>query len=245
MASSEGLTSVEPWPFRQSLGVDSWLIPESTFSRDSDMLTRALHKSFSTTQQHHNQILLSDPLYPSALLDSSAISEPPLSPAPPPATNLSNVSAGSDRETAGTKRKRNGGPAGKPLKRRSRTSKKSQTTFITADPENFRQMVQQVTGAKHIGSSHSIFAPIVKPEPQRLANLQPSDRLGLPTLDTSAFLSNHHQESQMAGSNAFSGDGTGSVLSPITSFQSIAAAEIGGSAVEFDTYPTLESWKVM
>ncbi|XP_010525448.1 PREDICTED: calmodulin-binding protein 25-like [Tarenaya hassleriana] len=239
MASSEGLASAGAWSFKQSFGIDSWLLPESNFSRDNDLLARALHKSISTTHHDHNTLLLPDPLSP------SAISEP--SPA------LSNVSCGSYPEISGTKRKRNGGsgvagPSGKPPKRRSRTSKKSQTTFITADPSNFRQMVQQVTGAKYIGSSHNIFSPIVKPEAKRFADQVQSDRSGLPTLDTSGFLSNHHQESLAAGNNAFSGDEIGLMASPITLFPPCTTADAGGSAAEFDNYPsfpTLESWKVM
>lgn len=248
MASSEGLTSVEPWSFRQNFNIDSWLLSDS-FSHDSDLLAKALHRSISTSTE--------SPLSPSAFFDSSTAVD--LS---PPQT-LSNVSFGSDPELpcagggggGGVKRKRGPGVSGgKPTKRRSRvSSKKSQTTFITADAANFRQMVQQVTGAKFIGGSNGIFAPIVKPEPHRLATrLLPSslDRSSaVPTLDTSSFLSNHHQENMVTD--------LGSVSAPISSFhhQSSAAmttttANVGGgsSAVELDSYPsfpTLESWTVM
>ncbi|VVB05931.1 unnamed protein product [Arabis nemorensis] len=242
MASSEGLTSVEPWSFRQSFNIDSWLLPDP-FSHDTDLLAKALHRSISSTCT-----TTTDPLSPSAFFDSAAV----FSDLSPPQT-LSNVSFGSDPEIAaacgvGMKRKRNG-TGGKPAKRRSRVStKKSQTTFITADAANFRQMVQQVTGAKFIGSSHGIFSPIVKPEPHRLASrIPPSGTMDrLPTLDTSSFLSNHRQENLVTD--------LGSVSVPVSSFhQSSAAAKTtvdvgGGSAVELDSYPsfpTLESWKVM
>lgn len=251
MASSEGLASVDPWSFRQNFNIDSWLISDS-FSHDSDLLAKALHRSISTSTE-------SSPLSPSSFFDSStaAVLVSDLSP-----QTLSNVSFGSDPEIpacggvvgGGAKRKRGPGVSGgKPTKRRSRVSnKKSQTTFITADAANFRQMVQQVTGAKFLGSSNSIFAPIVKPEPHRLASrLPPScgnlDRSSaVPTLDTSSFLSNHHQENIITD--------LGSVSGPIGSFhhQSSAATTTanvgGGSAVELDSYPsfpTLESWKVM
>ncbi|KAJ4896028.1 VQ motif-containing protein [Raphanus sativus] len=231
MASSDGLASVDPWSFRQSFNIDSWLLPDP-FSHDSDVLAKALYKSSS------------DPLSPSAFFDSAAA----VSDLSPPQT-VSNVSFGSDPEIAvgfgggGAKRKRGPGVSGgKPAKRRSRVStKKSQTTFITADAANFRQMVQQVTGAKFVGSSpHSIFAPVVKPEPHRLATrLPPSgafDRSSVvPTLDTSSFLSDHQQENMVTE--------LGSVSAPVSS-----AGVGGGSAVELDSYPsfpTLESWKVM
>ncbi|KAG7561139.1 VQ motif [Arabidopsis thaliana x Arabidopsis arenosa] len=255
MASSEGLASVDPWSFRQNFNIDSWLISDS-FSHDSDLLAKALHRSISTSTE-------SSPLSPSSFFDSStaAVLVSDLS---PPQT-ISNVSFGSDPEIpaagalgcGGAKRKRGPGVSGgKPTKRRSRVSnKKSQTTFITADAANFRQMVQQVTGAKFLGSSNSIFAPIVKPEPHRLASRLPPScgnlnrSSAVPTLDTSSFLSNHHQENIITD--------LGSVSAPISSFhhQSSAAtttANVGGgggsSAVELDSYPsfpTLESWKVM
>ncbi|CAN6829289.1 unnamed protein product [Brassica oleracea] len=236
MASYDGLASVEPWSFRQSFNIDSWLLPD----HDSDILAKALHRSISTSTP-------TDPFSPSAYFDSAAVTD--LS---PPQT-LSNVSFASDLDISGAggaKRKRGPGVSGdKPAKRRSRVStKKSQTTFITADAANFRQMVQQVTGAKFIcSSSHGIFSPIVKPEPHRLATrLPPPSSSGVPTLDTSSFLSNHHQENMV---NDFS-----SVSAPASSFfQSSTASTVksgvgggGGSAVELDSYfPTLESWKVM
>nr|DAD35724.1 TPA_asm: hypothetical protein HUJ06_006364 [Nelumbo nucifera] len=64
-----------------------------------------------------------------------------------------------------------------------------------ADPANFRQMVQQVTGVQ-FGNS-PVPGPIFKPEPQR-----PGTPLQgcLPTLNTSAFLlDNHQQQNQMVG----------------------------------------------
>jgi len=235
MASSEGLTNVDPWLYRQGFNVDSWLLPD-TFSHDSDLLARALHTTVTSSTPHT--------LSPSsAFYDSAAVSQP--------SSTYTLSSGGSDPEIirGGAKRKRNclaavsGGSQAKSTKRRSRASKKSQTTFITADPSNFRQMVQQVTGSNYDTSS-VFYAPIVKPEPHRLNNRLPSEKsTAVPTLDTSAFLSNHHQESLVAG-NAFSGNGGVG----LPSSKSNATMEGGGSAVEFDTYPTfptLESWKVM
>ncbi|CAN8254340.1 unnamed protein product [Cochlearia groenlandica] len=252
MASSEGLASVDPWSFRQSFNIDSWLITDP-FSHDSDLLTKALHRSISTTTTTTTESL--DPLSPSAFFDSAAVVVSDLS---PPQT-FSNVSFVSDPEIVGFcggggggKRKRGPGvaglPGGKPTKRRSRvSSKKSTTTFITADAANFRQMVQQVTGAKFVGSSHSIFSPVVKPEPHRLATRLPpygsfDGSTTVPTLDTSSFLSNHRQENLVTD--------LGSVSAPMSSFhQSSAATKVtadgGGSALDYPSFPTLESWKVM
>ncbi|GMI79608.1 hypothetical protein like AT3G56880 [Hibiscus trionum] len=112
-------------------------------------------------------------------------------------------------------------PTGKVSKRKPRASKRSQTTFITADPANFRQMVQQVTGVG-FGDGHMPVSPVLKPEPHRPGNrlLNGAGPGFLPTLDTSAVLLDHQQ--------SFSGAVVGSSLD----------CEI------FPSFPTLESWKV-
>ncbi|EOA28567.1 hypothetical protein CARUB_v10024784mg [Capsella rubella] len=234
MVTSDELTNLDSWLYRQGFNVDSWLLSDS-FSHDDDLLARALHTTVTSSST-------ATPLLPSSFFDSAAVSHPSST-----HTLSSNVSAcGSDPDIIGgvAKRKRNCllGEGRRATKRKSRASKKSQTTFITADPSNFRQMVQQVTGANytHDSSSYGIFAPIVRPEPLRIVDKLPSDRsTAVPMLDTSAFLSNHHQENLAVG-NTYSG--TSGVGLP-SSAKSIAAA------VEFDTtnstFPTLESWKVM
>ncbi|VVB02934.1 unnamed protein product [Arabis nemorensis] len=224
MASSDGLASVDPWSYRQGFEVDSWLLPD-TFSHDNDLLARALHTTVTSSSPHT--------LYqPSDFFDSAAVSHT--------LSSTLSGSTGSDPEIVagggGAKRKRNCLLTDKAAtKRRSRASKKSQTTFITADPSNFRQMVQQVTGANYVDDSTSVvFNPILKPEPYRLVNRLST---AVPTLDTSAFLSNHQQE------NAFSGNG-GVGLPTGKSSGTVEAG--GGSAVDtYPNFPTLESWKVM
>ncbi|KAK1319785.1 hypothetical protein QJS10_CPB04g00546 [Acorus calamus] len=109
-------------------------------------------------------------------------------------------------------------PSSRVSKRKSRASKRSPTTFITADPSNFRQMVQQVTGVR-------VGAPVesmVKPDPQRV---QQGGCL-LPTLDSSAF---PVSEGAMGGHVA---SGSGSDAS-------------GFDFELFASFPTLESWGVM
>ncbi|KAG4177426.1 hypothetical protein ERO13_A11G305600v2 [Gossypium hirsutum] len=173
-ASSENLSTFETSPFHCLL-TDPWIA--ESFSRDTQVLTRALQKSIS-----------------------DSITDPIVLPAPEPAP----------------KRYRTAGPSptGKISKRKPRASKSSRTTFIAADPANFRQMVQQVTG---IGfgegkTTTTTVSPILKPEPQRLGNrLHNGAGPGfLPTLDTSVALLNHQQPC----------------------FET------------FPSFPTLESWKV-
>lgn len=123
------------------------------------------------------------------------------------------------------------GPAtGRVGKRKPRPSKKSSTTFITADAANFRQMVQEVTGVQLPPPTGRFGTPasIVRPEPQRLAAGGLMHGL-LPTLDTSAFLLDRHD--RLYGSPAV--------------LQRAPAREIGGDGGGFDCFPTLESWKVM
>ncbi|GAV77426.1 VQ domain-containing protein [Cephalotus follicularis] len=237
MATSENLATVEPWTYRAPFA-DSWM--SEAFARDTETLTKALQKSLSNNNNMNTETFASDSISPLLeLINSETASSTP---------TVSNGS-GIDLQTA-TKRQRNAIPAaGKVSKRKSRAAKRSQTTFITADPANFRQMVQQVTGIR-FGNSHVPVAPILKPEPQRPGNRLLSAGGGsLPTLDTSEFLLDHHQQNVMVGPNtAVSGPGSGSYIGqdPL-SFQSLVVAD-GGSGFDFDSFgsfPTLESWKVM
>ncbi|KFK42317.1 hypothetical protein AALP_AA2G240200 [Arabis alpina] len=213
MASSDGLSSIDPWLYRQGFNVDSWLLPD-TFSHDNDLLAKALHTTVTSATP-----FLPHTLSPSDFFDSAAVSSYPSS---------TTVSGGSDPDivVVGAKRKRNGlvtvSDKAVTKQRKFRVSKKSQTTFITTDPSNFRQMVQQITGANYIDDSSLIF----KPEPNRIVN-----RLStvVPTLDTSAFLSNHHQENTCVGLPTMGK----------------TSATVEASGYDVDTYPTLESWKVM
>lgn len=240
MASSENLASFEPWNFRVPFA-DSWFT--DVFARETETLTKALQKSLSGA---NSETLTSDSISP--FLDLVKYDATPT----PTVSGLS----GSDQEAAPKRQRSTIPPAagGKVSKRKSRASKRSHTTFITADPANFRQMVQQVTGVR-LGNSQMPMAPILKPEPQR-----PGGRLPigggagcLPTLDTSAFLLDHHQQQQQVLVEPASTAGPGiSGPGPLPFAPSVgvldAAAGLGSAGLDFETYtsfPTLESWKVM
>ncbi|XP_043722620.1 calmodulin-binding protein 25-like [Telopea speciosissima] len=226
MASSDNLASlVEPWVFRPSF-TDSWI--SDAFLRDTETLTKALQKSLS----NESKTLTSDSNNNSALLQLVKSD-----PSPTPTSTIS----GSDPETAPKQQRRNtiGTTAsGKISKRKSRASKRSQTTFITADPANFRQMVQQVTGIGFCNPHLPVDAtatPVLKPEPQRLGTRLQSC---LPTLDTSAFLLEHHHHQQQQQQ----------IMGPTlaTGHVSFAPVADGGAGLEFDSFPsfpTLESWR--
>lgn len=95
------------------------------------------------------------------------------------------ASASSDLDTPMQKRL-NAVRNKKITKRKCRAGKKSMTTFVNADASNFRQLVQQMTGAKF-----RVAQIILKPEAQRVGNRFHGC---LPTLDTSEYLFHHRQE---------------------------------------------------
>uniref|UniRef100_A0ACD5XPF6 Uncharacterized protein n=1 Tax=Avena sativa TaxID=4498 RepID=A0ACD5XPF6_AVESA len=83
-------------------------------------------------------------------------------------------------------------------KRRPRPSRRLPTTYISADPTEFRRMVHQVTGADELllllptPSSQQAEEPLLLPTPAGRAAASGAGGAGrallLPTLDTSAFL---------------------------------------------------------
>ncbi|KAL2895715.1 Calmodulin-binding protein 25 [Bienertia sinuspersici] len=213
MASSENMiASAETWAFRPAFE-NSW-IPEA-YSRDTEIITRALQKSISNDVSYAD---LLKPETPSSQQQTQSVSS---------------SGGGSETETVSKRATtlRNAGvpPSGKITKRKSRASKRSPTTFITADPENFRQMVQQVTGVRFASGSNPVF----KPEPQRPLSIVNRLQTGclLPTLDTSAFLLDHQQQ-QVVGPS-------GLEFGPPA-----VVGEAGGPWFDFDGFsgfPTLES----
>lgn len=222
MASSDNLASIEPWTFRPSFA-DSWI--SEAFARDTETLTKALQQSLSNYSSPDPVI---SPFFNLVKPETT----------PPPQS----AGSGSDLETS---KRRNSIPAtGKPTKRKSRASKRNTTTFITADPANFRQMVQQVTGVRFGGNGHVPVVPVLKPAPQRPVNRMQGC---LPTLDTSAFLLDHQHQQQVVGSTTAAEMVAAQSSSRGMNTAAALVAECG-AGVDFDSFssfPTLESWKVM
>lgn len=233
MASSDNLVTMEPWalPFRPAFA-DSWL--SEAFARDTETLTKALQKSLSG----HSDNVSSEMINPFYQPETTPVHTP-------------TVSGGSENETAVSKRRGAvagvGVNGGKIAKRKSRASKRSTTTFITADPANFRQMVQQVTGVRFGGHGQLPVTPVVKPEPQRAVNRLQTGCL--PTLDTSAFLlgaiNHHHQQQQQVGpDSSLVGQPQVAVSIPPPP-PPVMAADGGSAGFDFESFcifPTLESW---
>ncbi|KAD5317838.1 hypothetical protein R6Q59_033158 [Mikania micrantha] len=210
MTSFNNLATIDPWIFKPTAG-DSWY--SDAFAGDTELaITKALQQTF------FNQSQLNHPISPSFLANQSDYCS----------TTASTVT-GSDSETLGSKRRETklGVSIGN-RKRKSRASKRSVTTFIQADPANFRQMVQEVTGVKLPAST------VVKPEPIRQPFVNRLQGL-LPTLDTSDYLLQLQggNRQQIPASNGFSD-------APAMS----QVAVNGGGVVDLYSlcsYPTLES----
>ncbi|CAI0406489.1 unnamed protein product [Linum tenue] len=255
-SSSENLSLFDSWNFRPTFP-DSWI--SEAYARDTDALTRALQQSLSTSlppppppldyssaaaagggeDSLINSLLptnfagtTSNPDTPTPI---SCSSDPDSAPTPAPKPR---------RSTNSTTTSSAPGATGKVTKRKSRAaSKKSQTTFITADPANFRQMVQQVTGGVRFTDA---MVPVLKPEPHRLGGGGGGGGGLLPTLDTSAFLLDHHRQIQQQQP----GGGGGGPEGPMSFSQALVGdgPDGGGAGLDFGTFsnfPTLESWKVI
>lgn len=249
MASSDHMASVDPWIFSRPSFIDPWFT--EAYSRDTQTLTKALQKSFSsaaaTTTTSNNSNNSSDTLTPDVV-------SPFLKHHPEPAPSAPAAAAlASDQEATASKRQRVSvpGASGKVSKRKSRASKRSQTTYITADPANFREMVQQVTGARFLGAGLQASAPILKPEPQRPGGgrLVAAVSGCLPTLDTSAFLldrhaaTHHHHQHQQQQEMANVGGAAQGQLSFLEAADVVGGGGSGGYDFgSFAGFPTLESW---
>ncbi|XP_074297248.1 calmodulin-binding protein 25-like [Silene latifolia] len=218
MASILEMASFDTWAY-QSTFDNTWI--SETFTKETDVLTKAFTNSITNVSDTENVSFTETPFSFLAQPGSSSNGsdpdpEPELESKPEP--EMQCVSKRPSRNVISKKI----------TKRKTRASKRSNTTFIHADPANFRQMVQQVTGVR-FGSVHGL---VLKPEAQQLV----SESGHLPTLDTSAFLLDHHQ--QVVGShNVINGPSYGSNVS-----------STNRPGFDFDgltCFPTLESWKVV
>ncbi|KAJ0977555.1 hypothetical protein J5N97_013029 [Dioscorea zingiberensis] len=173
--------------------LDTWAFGAS-FARDNAALTRAL------------QISLSDENFSESLPVIPTQPEPEAEPGPKPIRNQDRYS-----------------PAGRVGKRKTRVVRRATTTYITADPANFREMVQRMTGVQ-FGDPVLPVEPAGRSGLNRAGVQRQQQQWALPsTLDTSSALLGNRV--QMGGP---------------------AAVEAG---TEFDleqvlSFPTLESWGV-
>ncbi|CAN1144251.1 Calmodulin-binding protein 25 [Linum perenne] len=232
------MASFDDWTFRPAFP-DSWIA--DSHAQESDAFTKALQQSLSSFDSSSPNHSRSETVAISPFnFDFAAPIRNPDAPTP--------IASSSEPDPTPKPRGKTAATAAvlKVTKRKKprAASKKSQTTFISADPANFRQMVQQVTG----GGANAMV-PVMKPEPQRFAGGVAEGGACLPTLDTSAFFLDHidrsgtHQQQEMQQNVTVSvaSDG-GDAADPL----SFPHAPMGGGGIDFDSFssfPTLESWK--
>ncbi|KAG0481588.1 hypothetical protein HPP92_012446 [Vanilla planifolia] len=196
---AKNCSSIEAWAYRPAFSeTTSWIA--DAYVRENEALTKAL------------QISLSDDSSASETLSSCAYF-------PPPAVAVEQGPAGTRCGGNGSNPNSNPIPcslSGKITKRKSRASKRSPTTYINADPTNFRRLVQEVTGIR-FGETDLPVESVVRPEAQRAGMSRAVQSQGyLPTLESSALLLDH-------------ACGT---FGPM----------IDGPVYDLEPFPTLESW---
>ncbi|CAL4976820.1 unnamed protein product [Urochloa decumbens] len=134
------------------------------------------------------------------------------------------------------------GPKGGVTKRKPRPSRRAQTTYIAADPANFRRMVQEITGLPVPGPA-AASTPSWTPVPVPVPVPAPAPAFVLPTLDTSAFLLDGATAAPATVPEAKCSSGSAPAAAAVA-----AAGDHDSSAllemeamIDFP-FPTLESW---
>ncbi|XP_072997070.1 calmodulin-binding protein 25-like [Typha latifolia] len=186
------------------LSLDSWTsMLSDAFARDNEALTRALQISLSENSTSTSSAISADTPSPSPSASSLLRRFVSPEPAVPSPVRLD--------------------PTGRIGKRKARPSKRAPTTtYITADPANFMEMVQHATGNRAGGAGP--VEPVARSQPGRGAAVEQM----LPTLDTSAFLLDQAREDKVD-----------------RRFEPVA---IEMPAFDFEsspTFPTLESWNLI
>lgn len=219
MAFYDNLLAEQPWSFRPAFP-DTWI--SDLFAMENETLAKALQTSISggaAAASSHGSATSSGMLQSVySKVDSTPVQTPTVS-------GVSESDALAPKQRRSARVPPRGGRVA--TKRKARPSKRAAgTTFFAVDPENFMQMVQEVTGVRLGGASELLAsAAVMKPEPRRSA------AGGFPTLDTSAFM-------------------LGSSVSSLVSPPYAAATDGGAGSTEryFDTlcsFPTLESWEAV
>ncbi|VAI15864.1 calmodulin-binding protein 25-like [Triticum urartu] len=131
-------------------------------------------------------------------------------------------------------------PARRVARRRPRPSRRLPTTYISADPAEFRRMVHQVTGADELllpPVQQQAEGPLLPKLAARAAPSSAGGALLLPTLDTSSFL--------LGGCRARPSTArTGAMPAPTTPDGSLPLDSTSGGSSSCG-FPTLESWDLL
>ncbi|KAL5228161.1 hypothetical protein ABZP36_016426 [Zizania latifolia] len=226
-----------PWTARPT-----WLSPVGAAFED-DALTAALWAS------------MSPPVGATAAASSSA-SYCSASPTPSSSTTTTTTSSASAEILAiSSARPGNGGgparavlagPTGRVSKRKPRPSRRAHTTYISADPADFRRMVQEVTGYPVSGADAAFAAAASSSTPAPRFASAPA--CVLPTLDTSAFLldsaSPQQQPERPKNKPTFVSPTMAafSVADEASSLLQELEAMVSAPPAIASAFPTLESW---
>uniref|UniRef100_A0A0D9UZN6 VQ domain-containing protein n=1 Tax=Leersia perrieri TaxID=77586 RepID=A0A0D9UZN6_9ORYZ len=192
---------------------------------------------------------------PSSAATGAASYRSAASPSPTPSssttTTTSSASAGGVDILAATPARAATRPTGRVAKRKPRPSRhRAHTTYISADPADFRRMVQEITGFPAVPGA-AVYASST-PAPHHTTSASATTALAcvLPTLDTSAFLLDRASPPPEPKRKT-----TTTAVSPATAMASTSPApehEASSSMLMLQeleemmsssaAYPTLESW---
>ncbi|CAO2203220.1 unnamed protein product [Urochloa humidicola] len=137
------------------------------------------------------------------------------------------------------------GPKGGVTKRKPRPSRRAQTTYLAADPANFRRMVQEITGLPVPGpavSSPAASEAAAAAAPAPSWTPVPAPAFVLPTLDTSAFLLDSATAAQeVPEAKCSSGSAPAAAAAKAAGDHDSSAMLEMEAMIDFP-FPTLESW---
>ncbi|KAM3273922.1 hypothetical protein ACQJBY_043227 [Aegilops geniculata] len=131
-------------------------------------------------------------------------------------------------------------PARRVARRRPRPSRRLPTTYISADPAEFRRMVHQVTGADELllpPAQQQAEGALLPALAARVAPSSAGGALLLPTLDTSAFLLGACKARPSTAR-------TGAMPAPAPRGGSLPLDSTSGGGSNCG-FPTLESWDLL
>ncbi|KAI4341210.1 hypothetical protein MLD38_025961 [Melastoma candidum] len=272
MAFSDHLTPVDPWTNHPPTSfLDPWF--SHALSHETETLTRALQMSLSSSPSTFaaSSATPSDSTTNNSSDTTTTLNADVVSPSLIPTWGLPAPTLEAAAAAPKQRQRKPGVSSGKVAKRKPRPTKRSQTTFITADVANFRQMVQQVTGSRlgHLPTAN--LRKILRPEPHRSGDRFPAPSswglIGsngdnaclasitscLPTLDTSAFLldrHSHQDEDDQQQHNPQQQEQQG-VMETVRQGGSVdqvstpPPSTLGEDLVPFWSFPTLESCNSM
>ncbi|KAG2596883.1 calmodulin-binding protein 25-like [Panicum virgatum] len=142
-----------------------------------------------------------------------------------------------------------GPKAGRVSKRKPRPSRRPPTTYITADPANFRRMVQEITGLPApVPGPSSAAAPAAPERAVAAFSWTPAPSFVLPTLDTSAFLLLDRAAPAPEVKSSSRGYAPAATCTAPAAAAAAAGKDDSSALLEMEAmidFPTLESWGII